>query len=111
MIKGTEQEDLLKKLASKAKRKLNKEQEEKGGIIRTTPNDRYVFIKRNQEDDLIKLEKKIVQIIKNNPDCTDPIGRLIDHSVYDELNEEQKQSYIFKLSKDYKAISEKLKAN
>lgn len=102
-----EQGDLLSRLANKAKRKLNKTNEEetqsrsKLGI--------YEFSKSQRSDAQKKLEKKIENLLKNHPDCIDPIGRLIDHSVYDCMSPEKKQAYILKLSNDYKEISEKFR--
>ena len=100
-----EQEDLLSRLASKAKKKLNKQVEcsENASISCT-----YEFIKGNLKEQEQRLEKKIIQLIKKNPDCDDPIGKLIDHSVYDNLSEERKQAYIFKLSKSYVNIRDRL---
>lgn len=98
-----EQEGLLKRLASKAKRKLNKETDEENSLG-TKDNKRYEFLKSDRQSEIKKLEKKIVQLIKNNPDCEDPIGKLIDHSVYDALSDERKQAYILKLSKSYSEI-------
>ena len=97
---------MLSKLASKAKRKLNKTTEEESvpKIKRAT----YEFKTISLSDREKKLQKKIVQIIENNPDCDDPIGRLIEHDIFDKLSDERKQAYILKLSRDYKNICQKL---
>ena len=104
-----EQDDLLSRLAKKAKRKLNKQNEE-DEVCERQNLAQYEFKKSDQSSEQKKLEKKIAQLLKNNPDCTDPIGKLIDHSVYDELSEEKKQAYVFKLSAKYCEICQKLKA-
>ena len=101
------EEDLLSKLASRAKRKLNKTTEEELKPIKKNLGT-YEFVKSSQCESHKKLEKKIAQLLMSNPDCIDPIGRLIDHSVYDILPEAQKQAYILKLSASYREISEKL---
>ena len=105
-MKAGEQDDLLSKLANKAKRKLNKQNDEqmlgKGGL-----KAKYEFVEGSRKEEQKKLEKKIVQLIKNNPDCVDPIGKLIDHAVYDKLSDEKKQTYILKLSQSYRSICER----
>lgn len=106
MNKVNEQEDLLSKLASRAKRKLNKSVQV--GEEHSLSCD-YEFVKTNIGEQDLKLEKKIVQILRVCPDCDDPIGKLIDHSIYDKLNEERKQAYIFKLSNNYAKICGRLK--
>ena len=104
MVKN-EQDDLLSRLASKAKKKLNKQVavDERESMVAT-----YEFIKGNLSDQEKKLEKKVIQLLKNYPDCVDPIGKLIERSVYDKLSEERKQAYIFKLSRSYALICERL---
>lgn len=103
-----EHEDfLLSKLADKAKRKLNKQLKEEAEL-KQEKKWSYEFVKSSKKEDEKKLEKKIAQILKNNPDCDDPIGKLIDHSVFDLLSEEKKQSYILKLAKTYREIHAKL---
>lgn len=103
----SEQSDLLKKLASKAKRKLNK------ALEMDVSNERrlgdYEFVESDRGAQRKKLEKKIAQLLKSNPDCDNPIGKLIDHSVFDSLTEERKQAYILKLSKDFAEISQKFR--
>ena len=103
----SEQDDLLKRLASKAKRKLNKENDENIGKANRLGAS-YEFVDSDRQTDRKKLEKKIVQLLKNNPDCDDPIGKLIDHCVFDGLSDERKQAYILKLSQNYSEIKTKL---
>lgn len=98
---------LLSKLADKAKKKLNKQQKTEKQEKKERKGT-YEFVKSTRKDTLKKLEKKIAQILKNSPDCDDPIGKLIDHSVYDLLSEEKKQLYILQLSKSYQEIHSKL---
>lgn len=107
-MKQVNESDLLSRLASRAKKKLNKitEDEEfsKEKILKAV----YEFKKCELSEAEKQLQKKIVQLKENNPDCDNPIGRLIDHKIYDNLSEERKQAYILKLSNDYQYICEKL---
>ena len=104
-MKNADEQGLLSRLASKAKKKLNKTMDEGNSkVFRAT----YEFKKSNNKNDEICLQKKIVQLLKNNPDCDDPIGKLIDHSIYDKLSNERKQAYILKLSKSYRDICAQL---
>ena len=99
--------DLLSRLASKAKKKLSKMSDEDLEPRRFKAT--YEFKVSNISNDEKKLQKKIVQLLENNPDCDDPIGRLIDHKVFDNLSEERKQAYILKLSNSYQTICAKIK--
>lgn len=103
----SDQDDLIKKLATKAKRKLNRIVEDE--VVNVQKLGVYEFVESERNEARKKLEKKISQVLKNNPDCDNPIGRLIDHSLFDNLSSEQKQAYILKLSRDYAEISEKLR--
>lgn len=104
-MKDTNELDLLSKLASKAKKKLSKVTDaEELKTIKAI----YEFKQSDMPEQEKKLQKKIVQLVENNPDCDDPIGRLIDHKIYDNLNEERKQAYIFKLASDYREICNRL---
>ena len=100
-----EQEDLLSKLASKAKRKLNRQLEtsDNGSMCGS-----YEFIQCNLKEEEQKLEKKVLHLLRTCPDCVDPIGKLIDYTIYDNLSEERKQAYILKLSSSYARICERV---
>ena len=39
----------------------------------------------------------------------DPLGRLTDHSVFDKLDESEKQRYILELAENYRRCLERLK--
>ena len=107
MCKSFDGDDLLSKLANKAKRKLNKVESKDGSGLKNNFGE-CVITRIDTQAEKKKLQKKIVQIISNNPDCIDPIGRLIDHKVYDNLTDSQKQNYIFKLSSFYREVCENL---
>ena len=104
-MKTSEQDSLLSKLACRAKRRLC-------GLVEKENETRKIgdceFVDSSRAEDRKKLEKRVIDLLKNNSDCMDPIGRLIDHEVYDNLNDEQKQAYVFKLSKAYREISKSL---
>lgn len=106
MCKSFASDETLSKLANKAKRKLNKTEGKEGFGV--NKSDSYVFTKIDSLSEKKKLQKKIVQIISNNPDCIDPIGKLIDHKIYDKLTDSQKQNYVFKLSAAYREVCESL---
>lgn len=106
-MKTSEQDDLLSRLASKAKRKLNKTNDEE--VSKTQKVGVYEFAKSERKNERVKLEKKITQLLKTHADCEDPIGKLIDHSIYDKLSDERKQAYILRLSEEYREILSKTK--
>ena len=99
-------EALLTRLANKAKQKLNKQSKE--DVKKNPFSAKYEYLTGNVGEEKKKLEKKIVQLLKNNPDCVDPIGKLIDHSVYDNLSEQKKELYVLNLSKNYCEIRSRL---
>ena len=100
--------DFISKLADKAKRKLNKQNSEEKQNKRNEILSRYTFVKSNRKEEREKLEKKIVKLLKTNPDCLNPIGKLIDHAVFNNLTESQRQAYVLKLSSDYREIVAKM---
>jgi len=107
-MKETSEQDFLTRLASKAKRKLNKQTSEENEPAKAFQAT-YEFKSLDAEESKSELQKRIVQLIKNNPDCDDPIGRLIDHSVFDKLSDERKQTYILKLSESYREVCAQFK--
>lgn len=100
-------EALLTRLANKAKQKLNKLSKEEC-VKKNSLSAKYEYLTGNTGEEKKKLEKKIVQLLKNNPDCVDPIGKLIDHAVYDKLSEQKKELYVLNLSKNYCEICARL---
>lgn len=96
-------DDSLTKLADKAKRKLNKQSFEQNNK-RMELLAQYTFKESNRKLERERLEKKVIKLLKTTPDCLNPIGKLIDHSVYDNLSESQQQAYVLKLANDYREI-------
>jgi len=54
--------------------------------------------KRVQDDPLYN---KIKKMLTKNVDVKNPLSQIIEHDVYDNLTESQKEKYMFKLSKRY----------
>ena len=57
------------------------------------------------EDD--PLYPKVTKLLSREPDTPRPIGELIDHEVYDNLPDAEKQRYILNLSSRFLAIKRK----
>ena len=81
-----------------------------------------VEVKRNKfyRDNLISLNseeakedeefyKKVCELLQEDEDPQNPIGRLIDHSIYDNMDAMAKQKYILYLSKKYREMRERYK--
>jgi len=109
----------LRALAQKAKNRLKAissndgKQEEKVVVSHKTYGEaclaariQYAIIasqKRVQDDPLYN---KIKRILIKNVDVINPLSQIIEHNIYDSLNEVQKEKYMCKLSKRYSAIKE-----
>ncbi len=59
----------------------------------------------SEEDE--KFYKKITKMLSENEYVLNPIKKLIDHEVYDKLDERGKQNYIFELTDKYNKFKEK----
>jgi hypothetical protein len=77
-------------------------------------------VKRNQfhRDNLISLNseeakedeelfRKVCKMLDEDDDPANPIGMLIDHSVYDSMDAMAKQKYVLYLSKKYREMRER----
>ena len=102
-------DDVLSKLASRAKRKLNKQILEEREQFKKCQLENYVYMESGRKEAFRRLEKKVTELLKKDPDCMDPIGRLIDHNEYDNLSENAKEAYVLKLSQEYSLISDRFK--
>jgi len=60
----------------------------------------------SNDDDTI-LYKKVCKMQEQDNFVLNPISRLIDHNVYDKLNDNDKQLYILKLSNKYNELLER----
>jgi len=63
--------------------------------------------KNNYEEELYK---KVCQIMESDTMLMNPLSKLIDHQVYDDLDEQSKQSYILKLSEQYVEMKKRYKS-
>ncbi len=61
--------------------------------------------KRLQDDPLYT---KIRKMLVKDADITNPLAQLIEHNIYDNLDQAQKDKYIYKLSKRYVEIREQV---
>lgn len=57
------------------------------------------------EDDM--LYKKVCKILDDCVDITNPIGQLVDREIYDKLDSNAKQRYVFKLADKYRTLKER----
>ena len=54
------------------------------------------------------LYTKVKKMLETNKDLINPIGKLIDHSVFDGLSQTEKDRYLIDLSKRYQRIKKAL---
>lgn len=103
----------LKMLAQKAKNRLRNVSQtiktnDDGKITRaglTTHEYALIATRVKIEDD--PLYPKVTKLLSREPDTPRPIGELIDHEVYDNLPDAEKQRYILNLSSRFLAIKRK----
>lgn len=82
----------LKTLAKGALHRMKK------GYADETPKDKSLLPSMEQEEN--RIYKKIIEMSSEN-DVFNPLGRLVDHKIYDILSETQKEKYVLNLSKTY----------
>ncbi len=61
--------------------------------------------KRIQDDPLYN---KVKKMLAKNVDVTNPLAQIIEHNIYDDLNDYQKEKYIYKLSKRYVEMKQQI---
>lgn len=105
-------DDAFSKFIQKAKKKLSKKEciEETPPTKKTIEAD-YRFEKSKRAEAKKKLEAKIKNLLKSDPNAINPIEKLIDHTEYDSLSESSKERYILQLSNDYNEIKNSLSNN
>ncbi len=109
--KNNSTEDVFSKFINKAKKKLSKKETITEEEIKIEPKKKsadYSFVKSTKSAEAKKLEAKIKELLKDNPNAENPIELLIDHSVYDKLADELKTRYILQLSTNFNEIKNKL---
>ncbi|MEG1581774.1 MAG: hypothetical protein RR334_01260 [Clostridia bacterium] len=102
----------LKLLAQKAKDRLrnastNESTKEHGKVTTSylSAVTRYAVIKSEKEITKDPLYNKVKKILTDTHSIIiNPLGKLIDHAVFDFLTETAKQKYIIKLSERYRSL-------
>lgn len=107
-------DSILSKFIIKAKKKLSggedSEKDDTKNKTLSIPATDYKFIKSNRKASYENLKSKVKTLLSKNPNCIDPITKLIVHSEYDNLPESSKERYILNLSKMYNDILSELNA-
>ena len=108
-IKNGTTEDVFSKFINKARKKLSKKEiVEEFNVEPKKKSADYKFVKSTKSDEIKKLEIKIKEMLQKNPNAENPIELLIDHSVYDSLDDSLKSRYILQLSSNFIEIKNKL---
>lgn len=101
--------DALKRMAQMAKNRLrNKVRENDNKALLKSDKFKVLFgegveIKsRIITKDDAKFYLKVKQMLDENEDITNPISRLIDYKIYNKLDDEAKERYLFNLVGKYK---------
>ena len=108
----------LRALAQKAKNRLKSMQENSNNIYQSENKTKeygeaclsarlqYAIIasQRKVQDD--PLYNKVKKMLIKDIDVMNPLAQLIEHNIYDNLDEIQKEKYIYKLSKRYVEMRE-----
>lgn len=102
--------DALKKLARQAKNRLSKRNYFNGNGefgLKTSGffADYKLVLLNNKEDE--KFYLKVKQILAENEDTVNPIGKLVDAQKFSSLSEQDKEKYLFNLVEKYKQMKER----
>ncbi len=94
--------------------RMNAETEDRGKIEMASTLRRREFERTNKMalgDDFAekdeKLYVKVKDILERDENTTNPIGQLVDRTVYDSLDEANKQRYILELSAKFRELRER----
>jgi len=96
--------DLLKKLALQAKKRLI------GEVQITYYNNRDEFksnVKTISCEEHEKFYEKVCKLLSENKDIRNPIGKLIDYEIYNSLPSSSKEKYFFDLIDKYSECKER----
>lgn len=99
----------LRALAQKAKYRLraistNEDNNISEACLSAKMQYAIIVSQKRIEDD--PLYNKVKKLLEKDPDTTCPLSQLIEHNVYDDLSERDKEKYMYKLSKRYIQIRE-----
>lgn len=84
---------VLKQLAANAKYRM------KNGYTQEEEHDRSIL--PSMENEERRVYNKMLEMSEDETSIFNPLSRLVDHSVFDKLNEIQKERYILELSNTY----------
>ena len=104
----------LKELAQKAKNRLKLLTPEENQKPKTyseaclSARIQYAIISSQKKVEDDALYNKVKRILMKDLDVTNPLSQIIEHDVYDNLDNVQKEKYMYELSKRYKAIKERV---
>ncbi|MBQ9790905.1 MAG: hypothetical protein IJW24_04895 [Clostridia bacterium] len=97
----------FKNLAKRAKNRLQAASETKEKTTSRALSVRasyYISAGKTKTAQHDPLYPKIKKMLETNPDIFSPIGKLIDHSVFDHLSNDEKDKYLLDLTKRYHLI-------
>ena len=102
--------DALKKLARQAKNRLGKKKyfNEKGelNVMGNSYLAEYKLVLLSGKEDE-KLYCKVKEILSENEDTINPIGKLVDKTKFNNLSENDKERYIFNLAEKYREMKKR----
>lgn len=102
--------DALKRLARQAKNRLSNRNYFNGKGEYKVVNDNYFadykLVLLSAKDDE-KLYNKVREMLSENEDAINPIGKLVDKTKFSSLSEMDKERYIFNLADKYKSMRER----
>ncbi len=84
---------VLKQLAANAKYRM------KNGYSQEEEHDKSIL--PSMENEERRIYNKMLEMSLDETSIFNPLSRLVDHSVFDKLNEIQKERYILELSNTY----------
>lgn len=106
----------LRELAQKAKNRLRSMQDTNSTIYHGEHKEygeaclsarlQYAIIASQKKIEDDPLYAKVKKMLIKDIDVMNPLAQLIDHKIYDNLDEIQKEKYIYKLSKRYVQLRE-----
>ena len=102
--------DALKRLAKQAKNRLSKRNYFNGKGEKSVMGNNYfaeykLVLINSKEDE--KLYSKVKEILSENEDAINPIGKLVDKTKFNNLSENDKERYIFNLAEKYREMKKR----
>ena len=102
--------DALKRLARQAKNRLSNHKYLNGKGEYNVKNGEYLaeyklMLLSLKEDE--KLYSKVCQILSENRDVINPLGKLVDKTKFSTLSDKDKERYIFNLADKYRQMKQR----